>query len=249
MLTKKLTFDEPTLQVLRAMTWSADGTLGTITGGQLERTLYTKVNKALDAMGGKWNRAKGGHLFPVDPRPQVEGLLSDGALVVERDGFFETPSAVAHQMIRMLGLQNGERVLEPSAGMGAIIRAIPETVSLTCVEKNKDRAKHIIKTFGVMCIDGDFLELGGQEFDAIAMNPPFEEGQDIDHVRHAYELLAPSGRMVSIMGEGAFFRNDKKATAFREWLELVEGVSEKLPEGTFKESGTGVNTRLVFIEK
>ncbi|HPT88716.1 MAG TPA: hypothetical protein PL004_12815, partial [Bacillota bacterium] len=48
-----------------------------------------------------------------------------------------------------------------------------------------------------------------------------------------------------------FFRNDKKAKEFREWLESVGGSSEKLPEGSFKSSErpTGVATRLVVIEK
>jgi hypothetical protein len=48
------------------------------------------------------------------------------------------------------------------------------------------------------------------------------------------------------MSEGVFYRSDKKATAFREWLAEI-GISDKLPEGTFKQSGTGVNTRLVII--
>jgi hypothetical protein len=51
------------------------------------------------------------------------------------------------------------------------------------------------------------------------MNPPFEKGQDIEHVRHAYDQLKPGGRVVAIMSEGPFFRSDKKATEFRDWLE------------------------------
>lgn len=86
-------------------------------------------------------------------------------------------------------------------------------------------------------------------YNRIYMNPPFEEGQDIDHVQHAYKILAPGGQMVAVMSEGPFFRGDRKATEFREWLEGVGGYSEQLPEGSFKESGTGVNTRLVVIMK
>lgn len=88
-------------------------------------------------------------------------------------------------------------------------------------------------------------------YDKIIMNPPFENGQDIDHVKHAYELLKPGGRVVAIMSEGPFFRGDKKATGFREWLDEVGGYSKKLPEGAFKNSerSTGVRTRLVVIEK
>jgi len=86
-----------------------------------------------------------------------------------------------------------------------------------------------------------------QRFDFVIMNPPFEELQDVDHVQHAYKMLSNGGTLVSIMSESPFFRNDTKSKNFREWLELVGGYSEKLPEGSFKESGTGVNCRLVVI--
>ncbi len=85
------------------------------------------------------------------------------------------------------------------------------------------------------------------------MNPPFSNRQDAEHVRHAYELLRPNGRIVAIMGEGVFFGSDKKAVEFREWLESVGGTSEKLPDNSFMDSSlpvnTGVNARMVIIDK
>lgn len=90
-------------------------------------------------------------------------------------------------------------------------------------------------------------------YDRIVMNPPFGDGADIDHVRHAYTLLRPGGRIVAIVGEGAFIRSDKKATAFREWLEKVGATEEPLPPGTFNDpkllAQTGANARLVVIDK
>ena len=88
-------------------------------------------------------------------------------------------------------------------------------------------------------------------YDRIIMNPPFEKGQDIDHVRRAYDMLHPNGRIVAIMSEGPFYRSDSKAQEFRAWLDDKGGTSEKLPEGSFKDSdrSTGVNTRLVIIDK
>ena len=53
------------------------------------------------------------------------------------------------------------------------------------------------------------------------MNPPFSNRQDAEHVRHAYDLLKPNGRIVAIMGEGVFFGSDKKAVEFRERLDCV----------------------------
>lgn len=97
------------------------------------------------------------------------------------------------------------------------------------------------------------VKKNGGGYDRIIMNPPFGDRRDAQHVRHAFDLLAPGGRLVAIMGEGVFFGQDKKATAFREWLESVGGSSEKLEDGTFLDPSLPVNTgtsaRLVVIDK
>jgi 16S rRNA G966 N2-methylase RsmD len=262
MLTKTLHFDDDVLAVIRAMEFSTDGCLGKITGGQLDRKLYERTNKALETMGGKWNRGKGGHVFAFDPRPRVEGLLDNGSLTVERDGFFETQPAVTSRMFGYVKPRGW--VLEPEAGLGAIAREIltyPAKIThLALVEKNQLRAGTLMSRLAtkykhVEVWHEDFLECDLATFcmpfgfDCIYMNPPFEEGQDVEHVRHAYDQLADDGAMVSVMGEHAFFANDRRSTDFRKWLEEVGGESHELPPGSFEESGTGVNTRLVVIQK
>jgi len=248
MLTKTLNFDTDVLNIIGMMEWQEDGKLGILTCGQLDRQLYLRINKALEALGGKWNRKKGGHLFPVDPRPSLQGLMEDGVLTVERDGFFETPAEIVELMVDLV--KPTGKVLEPSAGLGAIADNLPiPKDQIFCIEKNEQRTKILSgKGYSVLC--ADFLECEMySEFDTIIMNPPFEEGQDIDHVRHAYSCLASDGSMVSVMSEGSFFRNDKKAIGFRAWLDKVGGKTCKLPAQSFNGSGTGVQTRLVVIRK
>ena len=90
-------------------------------------------------------------------------------------------------------------------------------------------------------------------YDRIIMNPPFSKGRDIQHVRHAYELLRPGGRLVAIMGEGAFFHGNKAAEDFRTWLDDLGATSERLPDGSFMDPSLPVNTsvaaRMVVIDK
>ena len=69
---------------------------------------------------------------------------------------------------------------------------------------------------------------------------------------HAFDHnLEDGGRLVAIVSEGPFYRQDSKAKEFRAWLEEHGGTSEKLPEGSFKESDrkTGVNTRMIVVDK
>ncbi|MGN1092958.1 MAG: methyltransferase, partial [Monoglobaceae bacterium] len=168
------------------------------------------------------------------------------------EGFFPTPKAIVEKMLDEADIKPDEKVLEPSAGKGNIADAIRESYpdnALDVVEWNAS-LNELLSEKGHNVVGVDFLQHSG-EYDKIIMNPPFEKGQDIDHIRHAYSLLKDGGRVVCVMSEGPFYRNDKKATEFREWLDSLGGVSEKLPEGAFKSSerSTGVNTRLVVIDK
>lgn len=245
MLTKTLRFDDDVLTIIRTMDWQDNGNLGVLTCGQLDRRLYQRVNKALAAMGGQWNRSKGGHVFPLDPRPRVEGLIENGTITIERDGFFETPPEVTTRMVQ-LAWPTG-RVLEPSAGLGAIADHLAiSKENILCIEKNEQRAKRLQEK-GYTVQHGDFLSMTPGLFDRIFMNPPFEQGQDIDHVQYAFTCLAPGGIMVSVMSAGSFYRSDRKATAFREWLSNTGGKIEELPPNSFRCSGTGVNACLVVI--
>lgn len=249
MLTKKLKFDDTVLNVIRNMDWKDDGKLGVI-HQQLDRKLYVEVNKALTAMGGKWDRKRIGHVFPDDPRPLVEGLLENGHLVVERDGFFQTPLPVIERMFRLAAPHS--RVLEPSAGMGAIAKEVRKSAAVTqlvCVEKNPQRAEHLRRQgFETFCEDF-LLWQDSRVFDTVYMNPPFEENQDIRHIQRAYQHLKYNGDLVSVVSNGAFSNGTKIRQKFLEWLDSVEAHVEDLPEGSFKESGTMVRAKIVHIAR
>ncbi len=167
-------------------------------------------------------------------------------------GYFPTPGALAERVVDEAHIQPGMSVLEPSAGKGDIAdRAaqVADKGAVSVIEPVGD-LRTILEAKGHNVIGRDFLEHDGK-YDRIVMNPPFEDRQDVAHVRHAYDLLNPGGRVVAIMSEGPFFGSDKTATEFRDWLDSVGGISEQLPEGSFKDSdrSTGVNTRLVIIDK
>jgi 16S rRNA G1207 methylase RsmC len=154
----------------------------------------------------------------------------------------------------MAGIEPGDDVCEPEAGTGDIADAIREACpdnKLSVIEIWPS-LREILELKGHNLVDRDFLQ-HDQLYDRIIMNPPFENGQDIDHLQHAYNLLKPGGRVVSIMCEGVFFREDKKSSSFRQWLEECGGYSEELPEDTFKNAKslrqTGVRARVVVIDK
>ena len=203
-------------------------------------------------MSGQWNRKSGGHVFLNDPRSLVEGLLDNGTLSVIRDGFFETPPEVVEQMLQLVWPKIGERILEPSAGLGAIANLLPVIIKsdIVCIERNQERCD-ILRSKGYHVICADFLATNLTErFYTIYMNPPFEEMQDVDHVMKAHSYLQHGGQMVSVMSPAPFFRQDKRAEAFRSWFQQNKGTRHMLADDAFKASGTGVQgTSLVVLKR
>lgn len=220
--------------------------------GQLDRKLYDRTNKVLEAAGGKWDRKAKAHVFTSDASERVEQIILTGDIVVPKDDFeyFPTPPAVVARVLELADIERGMRVLEPSAGQGAL--AVPAAIAgceVDCFELmplnfailSKDDRLGIIQP-------GDFLKATPRaEYDRVIMNPPFSRQADIKHVLHALQFLRPGGLLVSVMAASVGFRENKLTTDFRALIAARGGSIEALPAGSFKASGTMVNTVLVTI--
>lgn len=67
---------------------------------QLDRNDYNRVNKILEALGGKWNKQAGHHVFAsCDPEEAVANYLATRKLdKPEKFGFFPTPAPLAREL-------------------------------------------------------------------------------------------------------------------------------------------------------
>ncbi len=246
---KKLSAEAVT--VLGSMT--IDGRTARIGAGQLDRKLYVEVNKALEALGGKWNRKAQGHVFDGDPRDAFDQVVLTGEFSVSKQdfGFFETPAPLAARVVEMAGIRADMMVLEPSCGRGALIREVlaqqPGT-RIYGVEIQPENAR-ACRALVADVEEANFLQVVAAPCDRVVMNPPFARQADIEHVQHAFKMLRPGGRLVSIMSAGVRFRENEKTRAFRALVEQHDGEIIDLPPGSFAASGTGVNTVIVTIDK
>lgn len=192
---------------------------------------------------------------PINPIEKKIKKLEMEVKLKRIDGYFPTPKPIVQRMIELADIRDGDNILEPSAGNGNILDGITDymsnsniTASIQAIEWNMSLSE-ILKLKHYDVIGENFLEHHRFDYyDKIVMNPPFEKAQDIQHVQHAYKCLKNGGRIVAIMSPHFTFANDSKSVHFREWLD-GRGYYEKLPEGSFKESGTNVNTILVVIDK
>lgn len=221
---------------------------------QLERADYAKVNKILEALGGKWNKKAGAHVFAgCDPEEVIANYLETGKLdKPEKFGFFPTPAPLARELVKLAGLKPGDTVLEPQAGVGGIANICAEVVgkgNVTCYEiqqKNCD----VLRSLGFQVEQADFLTVEPTRlFSKVICNPPFEKQADISHVLAGFRFVEPGGTMAAIMSIGVTFRTNSKTTQFRAFLESMGAKIKVNDKDAFKESGTAAQTVSIVFQK
>lgn len=167
--------------------------------------------------------------------------------------YFPTPEPLGYKVVEWANIGEGDSVLEPSAGHGAIARYVPQTNELVAIEPSMSLfAKLQMKAGGLgrKFQNGTFENYYiGNKHDAIVMNPPFGKAgaTAIAHLEKAFGHLEEGGRMVAIIPKGAM---DAK---FVKWAESNKSVAPRayisLPDVTFQQAGTKVNCRVVVIDK
>ena len=181
--------------------------------------------------------------------------LKAGVQVVSVAQLFPTPYELATRMVELARLPMGARVLEPSAGTGAILQALPGVMpfagnrqtacEVVAFEINATLAQGLKQSgLAQTVICADFLQCAAvaEKFDAVLMNPPFANAEDIKHITHALTMLKPGGRLVAICANGP-----RQQAVLGPLVAAQGGTWEDLPAGTFQVSGTGVNAALLTL--
>ena len=248
------------LDVLRTLECDRDRVR--ITSGQLDRSLYEEVNEVLVRLGGKW---KGGrtkaHLFPYDPRPLLAGVIETGNMPPKNPtAFFPTPPHLVASVMQsplFRDIEDGDMLLEPSAGFGALAEGMRARLShrqvlIDCCEILPIN-QQVLRRKGFAIVHDDFLQYHPEKrYRAIVMNPPFAVEKDrlsyITHIQHAWNLVAEGGFLIAFAPAGYTFRSDKKSYDFLSFV-LTYGSWEELPPRSFHESGTDSVITLITLEK
>lgn len=222
---------------------------------QFNKKSYAEAKKWIEEAGGSWMGGKvQGFTFPFNAE-RVFNILHEGKRCnLQQDlQFFATPPEVADWLVMLAGgVHDDEKVLEPSAGTGAIIDAIHRScpdVIVDCYELMPENKEILSKKDNIRILGDDFTKCDIAQYDKIIANPPFSKNQDIRHVRRMYECLNPGGVLAAITGPHWEFGSESECKDFRQWLEDNGGKKFEIKEGTFKESGTGTKTITIVINK
>lgn len=232
---------------------NVEGNMLFLPDGQLDRKLYVKVNKVLTAIKGKWNRKAKAHIFPTNPNDIIDEILATGEYTDQKKEFqfFETPDDLVGMLINMAEIEDGDTICEPSAGKGRIAKRFSSSLVnggvdryCECYELLEENRQWLTDN-GFDVLGSDFLDCT-KRYDIFVANPPFTRQQDINHVNHMMDLA--NKRVVSVMSASVMFRDNRKTVEFRERIAKLGGTIEMLPEDSFKESGTKVNTCVVRVD-
>jgi len=195
----------------------------------------TAAGYELDAMRDRFHAMRDRHENGTAPQ------------AVSAHQLFQTPEPIAARLAALLPAFSGSaRVLEPSAGLGRILRAlqdVPGIAETVAVEVDRELCGCLFRMDlpGVRIMQRDFLTVTPSEtglFDAVAMNPPFTRKSDLRHIFHALTFIRPGGTLAGICMAG------------RQREDALRGLSstwEELPAGTFREAGTNVPSILFSI--
>jgi len=216
---------------------------------------YTEMRKALINAGGVYKRSS--FVFPSDVLPYLERITGGEKVNIKKEfQFFATPPHLAERLVEMADISSPDlMVLEPSAGQGAIVKALlaKEPGLIVHAYELMDINRSIVeKIKDCVVLGDDFLKRNVVHeplFDRIVANPPFSKNQDIEHIMYMYKSLNKGGRIVTIASKHWQFSKNKKETEFRNWLEEIGAVWEDVEAGEFKESGTNIATCIIIIDK
>lgn len=136
-----------------------------------------------------------GYQFDYHPGEIIAQIVASGVVPDQQSHqFYPTPEHIAERVVELAEIAPGMSVLEPSAGNGDIAALVP---GIECIEISQFRCD-VLRSRGLNVTQGDFLQISWQ-WDRIVMNPPFSEGRWKAHAKHAYDCLAPGGRMVAVL--------------------------------------------------
>lgn len=221
---------------------------------------FPQVKRAIEGIGGKWATSEQAYVFQSTPDTLFQRICAGETINLERTyrkktQFFWTPKAVLDIIEQYIFIARGERMLEPSAGRGAIASYFRDLApnyewQLDCCEMDPEN-REILQDKGFNLVGSDFMEMPRPErgYHIIVANPPFSNGQDIQHFNRMYSMLAPGGRMAVIMSTGWKASEKPEAVELREWLNYFFHEVVDLPRGSFREAGTNIDTCLVILDK
>jgi len=125
---KKKPISEAALNALKGEV--LEGNLFQLKAGWVKAAVFRELRIIFETMIGTWSKEEKGFKFTACPKRMIEEMIASGGYIHPPDyGYFPTPATLAESLVEKAKLQWPMTVLEPSAGQGAIAKAIAKVLS------------------------------------------------------------------------------------------------------------------------
>lgn len=176
-----------------------------------------------------------GDVLPDCSEGMEEAKRKQSTAVAKDLQYYPTPIEVVKRAIDRVWIKPEMVVLEPSCGDGRIMDVVRDMGAVVHgVEVDAGRAAQCRKK-GHRVLTANFLEVAPNPvYDFVVMNPPFYGKHYAKHVEHAMRFLKDGGTLIAILPVTARYDHG-----------LLDGQWSDLPVGSFRESGTNINTTVL----
>lgn len=194
-----------------------------------------------------------------NPAPEIDRSVEKAnelrrrAIYTKVPDFFPTPPELIDRMLEFANVQPHHRCLDPEGGAGDICLAVRAlgVSAIDCFEINLD-LHQALTLLGFQPHGRDFLAATPRPiYDRVLMNPPFSGDAYIDHVRAAYNWLAPGGELVAVLPNGYCGSRITKRREFTDWLDDlgVDSYDNLANAFTKSDRSCGVSTHLIHLKR
>lgn len=179
---------------------------------------------------------------------------------MDKEQFYPTPSSLAERMWKTFSnrsyLHSDHPVLEPSAGTGDIIKAMPGVVrhysppSVDACEIDPERLDILSKTNNITIVGHDFLDFEpARLYTHIIMNPPFRVGAK--HLIHAWQIVQ-NAEIVCLLNAETLKNPNTKDRQYIAELVAQHGTVEYVQDAFLSpetQRSTTVECALIWLKK
>lgn len=179
---------------------------------------------------------------------------------------FSTPPTLAAALVHAAGIQPGETVMDPSAGVGALLTFARAAGGRAVANELAPRRAGLLRALGLDFVSGENAEHIDATLpkrywpDVVTMNPPFtatagrREGHRSNevaarHVERAARCVPANGRVVALVGSSLHGQSPNFQAILKRLGDFELAGDIALPGEFYKAFGTSFDNRLLVLDR
>lgn len=219
---------------------------------------FRTIKKHITNQGGFWKTGLG-FQFQINDSAIVLNNLRNGNFEnkFKKFQFYFTTNEALNYIDGLFDIEprRYNHAFEPSAGQGHIcdwLKSKYDKILIDCCELMPEN-RNILINKGYNLVGDDFLttKLEEEKYDFIVANPPFNNGQDMVHIKRMYDICANHGTIISFLSNSWKENDNSSTTEFKRWLkeDVVHYDHHPVSRKYFRGNKSSADCTVMLINK